>query len=57
MKNPYLIKCYWCKKIIDKRKATTDKEHEYAHFKIANVYLHLKSCLDKYEHELRATYR
>lgn len=48
MKNPYLVRCYICKKIIDKRKARQDEKRHYIYFKNTGICLHLKDCFGKY---------
>ena len=53
MKNHNLVKCIYCGKIIDKSKATTNKNHEFVRFVSGNIYLHKNICFDKYEKELR----
>lgn len=53
MRNHNIVKCFMCRKPIDKTKATTDKEHEFVRFVVGDVYFHKKDCFEKYEKEIK----
>lgn len=53
MRNHNLVKCFYCHGLIDKSKATTEKEHEFVRFVVGEVYFHKNKCFDEYEYQLR----
>ncbi len=53
MRNHNIVKCLYCHKLIDKSKATTNKEHEFVRFVVGDIYFHKNNCFEQYEKELR----
>lgn len=53
MRNHNIVKCFYCRKPIDKSKATTDKNHEFVRFIVGDIYFHKNGCFEKYEKKIR----